>query len=248
MQINKFGFCKVSISPIRKENFDQSEMVSQLLFGEVFELIEIQNNWSRILTLFDNYEGWIDTKHLIFISEKELNKHLNGLSIQTEITKKLKTPWGNQIVTRGAFIPRLKKFSIGNYEFEYIQDFMENKFKLDTFAKSYLNSPYLWGGKSPFGIDCSGFTQQVFRLIDKNLPRDAFQQAENGQEIVFKEMQEGDLAFFCNSSQKINHVGIILKSNKIIHASGYVKIDVLRKDGIYSEDSKTHHLKFIKRI
>jgi hypothetical protein len=248
MKSKKFAFCKVSISPLRKENADVSEMVSQMLFGEVVEVLEVQNNWTKVLTYFDNYEAWTDTKHLIYLSEKELFRHLDGLSIETELIQELQTPWGKQIITRGAFVPASKEFNIGNHSFQFSVEKRSQNFDLLTFALSYLNSPYLWGGKSPFGIDCSGFTQQVFRLFDKNLPRDAYQQAEIGQEIPFAENQLGDLAFFHNSKGKITHVGIILDENQIIHASGCVKIDLLKSDGIYSDDSKTHELSFIRRF
>jgi hypothetical protein len=248
MQTQKFAFCRVSISPLRKENSDSSEMVSQLLFGEVFEVLEIQNNWTKIRCYFDNYEAWMDTKQFIFLSQKELNRHLQGLSIQTELISEIQTPWGSQIITRGAFVPPTKTFNIGNHPFEFAKELQNQNFTIETFAKSYLNAPYLWGGKSPFGIDCSGFTQQVFRLFDKNLPRDAYQQAEHGQEIEFDDAQVGDLAFFHNLSVKITHVGIVLNDKKIIHASGFVKIDTLKQDGIYSDDSKTHELSFIRRF
>jgi gamma-D-glutamyl-L-lysine dipeptidyl-peptidase len=246
--MKKFAFCKVSISPLRKENSDTSEMVSQLLFGEVLEVLEVKNNWTKVLTYFDNYEAWTDSKHLIYISEKELFRHLDGLSIQTEIIRELQTPWGKQIITRGAFVSNLKSFKVGNFSFEFKEDFSIENYDIESFSKSYLNTPYLWGGKSPFGIDCSGFSQQVFRLFNKNLPRDAYQQAEIGEEIPYSEKKVGDLAFFHNSSEKITHVGIVLEENKIIHASGYVKIDELKSDGIYSNGSKTHDLTFIKRV
>jgi gamma-D-glutamyl-L-lysine dipeptidyl-peptidase len=118
------------------------------------------------------------------------------------------------------------------------------------FALTYLNTPYLWGGKSPFGIDCSGFTQQVFRFKGINIPRDAYQQEELGILIEFDDVQEGDVAFFSNDKGKITHVGIILNDKQIIHASSWVRIDQLKYDGIYTSDTseKTHQLASIKRI
>jgi len=112
-----------------------------------------------------------------------------------------------------------------------------------------LNAPYLWGGKSFFGIDCSGFTQQVFRFLDKRLPRDAYQQAEEGMTVEFDETEVGDLAFFANASGKITHVGIILENMQIIHAHGAVRLDELTKEGIFSADKGgiTHYLTVIKR-
>jgi cell wall-associated NlpC family hydrolase len=117
-------------------------------------------------------------------------------------------------------------------------------------ALEFLNVPYLWGGKSVFGIDCSGFVQLVFRLYDLNLPRDAYQQAEIGELIDSKEARQGDLAYFTNEKGKIIHVGIVLDNETIIHASGRVRIDQLTKSGIYNSDycKETHKLHFIKRV
>ena len=124
------------------------------------------------------------------------------------------------------------------------------KSDLETYSKSLLNTPYLWGGRGPFGIDCSGFSQLIFRLCGIKLPRDAYQQAELGEIIKPTKSIKGDLAFFENNMGKINHVGIVLEKNKIIHSSGKVRIDELNDNGIYNSDSKsiTHSLAYIKRL
>ena len=126
-----------------------------------------------------------------------------------------------------------------------------NKEEAVEIALSLINTPYLWGGKSPFGIDCSGFSQLVYKMIGINLPRDARDQAKIGSTLSFiDESQAGDLAFFHNKEDKIIHVGIILKDNYIIHASGRVRIDRLDQTGIYNNElnTHTHKLRFIKKI
>lgn len=247
-----YAFCKVSISPLRKESSDASEMVSQLLFGEIVELQESQGNWTRIRTFCDNYEGWTDARHLLQLSTKEVNRWLDGIHILPELLHEVETPWGNQQLTRGAFMPQNpgREFNIGNYRFSFVNESQENTMDWKTFALGYLNTPYLWGGKSPFGIDCSGFSQVVCRFREKNIPRDAYQQCDLGVEVLFEDQEEGDLAFFSNDKGKITHVGLILSNQKIIHASSWVRIDELRSDGIYRSDNgeKTHHLFAIKRI
>ena len=115
----------------------------------------------------------------------------------------------------------------------------------------YLNSPYLWGGRSPFGIDCSGFTQMVFKLNGIKLPRDAYEQAEIGKTLNFiEETQKGDLAFFDNEEGKIIHTGIIIDKNKIIHSSGKVRIDNLDHYGIFNAETGkySHNLRLIKKV
>jgi cell wall-associated NlpC family hydrolase len=114
----------------------------------------------------------------------------------------------------------------------------------------FLNSPYLWGGKSVFGIDCSGFVQQVLKMFGIKLLRDAYLQAEQGQPVQsLQEAKLGDLAFFQNEKGKVTHVGIMLDEGKIIHASGQVRIDTLNKDGIVTEaGERTHSLHSVRRI
>lgn len=114
----------------------------------------------------------------------------------------------------------------------------------------YLNAPYQWGGKSPFGIDCSGFTQMVYRLAGYQLKRDASQQVMQGKTVALSDAQVGDLAFFTNEAGRITHVGLMLDNNRIMHASGKVRIDTLDEQGIIHHETKqyTHQLNIMKRI
>jgi gamma-D-glutamyl-L-lysine dipeptidyl-peptidase len=254
--VEKFAYCKVNIAPLRSGKSDASEMVSQLLFGELIVVTEQDEKWFLVRSMLDNYEGYCDPKHIIFLSEKEMKRWMDGLSVQYELIRFIQTPWGKQLISKGAFVPfgNQNSFTIGNDFFEYLENSIsEVKAELNSIreiAESYLNTPYLWGGKSPFGIDCSGFTQLVYRCVDINLPRDAYQQAELGEEIPFDERQENDLAFFSNEAGKIIHVGILIEPDRIIHASGCVRIDLFDKKGIYNESTEkySHNLTTIKRI
>lgn len=249
----KKAICLVNISPVRAANDDTAEIVTQLLFGEVFTAHEIKQSWCRITTFNDNYEGWIDVKHAHFLSEKEVKKWHDIAVPQLELTRELITPWGKQIISRGAYIPfdGRQQFNIGSadFELESTTPFVKPTYPYEL-ALEYLNTPYLWGGKSAFGIDCSGLTQMVYRFYDYNLPRDASQQVEIGREVEYNDVQENDLAFFENANGKITHVGIIGEDQTIIHAAGRVRVDVLTRAGIFNDELQilTHNLKVIKRL
>ena len=117
-------------------------------------------------------------------------------------------------------------------------------------AFKFLNSTYLWGGKSVFGIDCSGFTQSVYKFLNISLLRDAQQQATQGELIGFlQEARCGDLAFFDNEAGQIIHVGILLSAHEIIHAAGKVRIDKIDNEGIVHAQTgqRTQRLRIIRR-
>ncbi len=244
-----FAYCRVSISPVRGEMKDSAEQVTQLLFGELICVQDKNNNWIKIKTLLDGYEGWIDEKQIAYLTESEMQKWRNDQKICTKSIK-INTPVGKVLLPVGAFISATNpsKFNIGNDVFETNYKFA--KIKLLSLAKSYLNTPYLWGGKSNFGIDCSGFTQIVFRSLGIELPRDASKQVFLGEEIKHSNSKAGDVAFFTNDAGRVIHVGMLLSKDKIIHASGRVKIDKLDNQGIWSKEFNTysHTLFKIKRL
>ena len=244
----RHAFCLVSISPIRKEAKDSSEMVSQLLFGEPVNVIQIIGSWVEIETKLDHYKGFVDFKHLLAITENELNTWSSNFEYQKAAINTIKTPWGNQLISCGSLIGKDTFFTIGNYSFEIKSS--NNESSKNTVEDQFLNTPYLWGGKSIFGIDCSGLIQVLFRLKGINLPRDAYQQFELGQNIAFNDHQMNDLVFFKNQHDKIIHVGLVVGQNKILHASGMVRIDTFDEKGIFNADLNkyTHFFTMLKRL
>ncbi len=247
----KYGICNLSIVPLRREASDTSEMTSQVLYGEFFEILEIKPKWVLIKLSFDRYEGWLDRKQFIPISENQFNNlQTTQETYSSELVDFITTEQSELLpVCMGSTVSSsivLKDLFEGSFSFK-----KTNRDKLINTALLYRNSPYLWGGKTPFGIDCSGFTQMVYKLSGYALLRDASQQATQGAVLSFlEESLPGDLAFFDNEEGVITHVGIILNNNKIIHASGKVRIDKLDHTGIFNVDTKkhTHKLRVIKRM
>ena len=251
-----FGICNLAMIPLRFEPSDRSEIVSQILFGEHFEILEQVKQWTRIRMQFDDYEGWIDFKQLQLITEVDFNKLssepivLNGDLIEyitTESNSLIPIPLGSSLT----FLNH-KEIISSNFSFEFSIFFgIKSKSSLLETAFMYLNAPYLWGGKTPFGIDCSGFTQMVYKLNGYKLLRDASQQAAQGEPLSFiEESEPGDLAFFDNDEGNIIHVGIMMEDNYIIHASGKIRVDRLDHLGIFNAETNkhTHKLRVIKKI
>lgn len=251
-----FAICNLAIIPLRAEPSDRSEIVSQVLFGEHFEILETQNQWSKIKLQFDRYEGWVDSKQYQIISEKSfISLSKDAVILNSDLVEYVTNPSNVLLpIPLGSSLSFLNhsEINIENFEFEGMKiTGVKSKSDLITTAFMYLNAPYLWGGKTPFGIDCSGLTQMVYKLNGYNLLRNASQQSTQGDALSFiEESEAGDLAFFDNGEGKIIHVGIIMENNYIIHASGKVRIDRLDHLGIYNaeQNKHTHRLRVIKKI
>jgi len=255
------GIITLSLVPLRAKDNECSEMTSQLLFGETVEILESKERWLYVRNHSDNYCGWVDKKMISLLPENGEKNHndienfriLKPVSFCRNLTK------GNTFPLPGGSI--LRNYQNGNFTdgtYQYAihpsdagmpQPLTGNN--IVSLARQYLSSPYLWGGKSALGIDCSGLVQVVFSLCGIMLPRNASQQAEIGEEINSLALAHtGDLAFFANAENHIIHVGILMNAHQIIHASGWVKIEKIDEHGIISEQTGnySHKLHSIKRM
>ncbi len=267
----EFGISLQSILPIRLEPTHKSEMVSQILFGELFRIQQKHLNWLRIQLSYDNYEGWIELKQVTIFDESEFIRLFNAETPSSlDLVQLLSNDSRKTIlpIVLGSSLPGLvdQHFRIKDqfFSFEGLtsdmrppeavmtkQERLNTKHRLIDTAMLYLNAPYLWGGRSPFGIDCSGLAQLVYKINKVKLLRDASQQATLGESLNFvSEAEPGDLAFFDDEEGNIVHVGLMMDKSRIIHASGIVRIDSIDHEGIYSEEEKkyTHKLRVIRRI
>ncbi|WP_126249123.1 C40 family peptidase [Chitinophaga rhizosphaerae] len=245
----------VPVMPLRAEPSHRAEMISQAVFGECLETETVtQDGWVKVRMQYEGYEGWVTLSHLETIPQglyEALPTHvvrhwqavlqLNGKPVHVPYGSLLKlgaTGWGSVTVTPGEGIVPFKPAPAPREAWEPI-------------AMEFLNTGYLWGGKTVFGTDCSGFTQTVYKILGIPLLRDAYQQAAQGETVSFlQEVKPGDLAFFDNPEGRITHVGIMLDEQRIIHASGKVRIDPVDNQGIVNADTgeRTHKLRLIKRL
>lgn len=250
------GVCCVPVIPVRSEAAHKSEMTSQLLFGEAVEVVDKSaDNWLSIRCLYDNYEGWVSQSHITEIPAAVANEKWHLASDwSNEITfneQPMYIPFGSEL--RGL---RNGHAEWGKYSWSFKGNHIDpaitkkNEKTIIRLTQRFLNTPYLWGGRSVFGIDCSGFAQVIYKSLGIALLRDAYQQATQGDGIGFlQEVKCGDLAFFDNDEGRITHVGILLNDREIIHSSGKVRIDRIDSQGIINTDTqeRTHKLRLIKR-
>ncbi len=247
-----YGLCLLSVVALRQEPKEVSEQISQLIFGDTFTILQENDEWAFIKLSFDNYEGWISRKQYINISSEEhfvLTKskplytsfpftRIKIENIKTTKTHIINAPIGSRLLS--------KSYRVNSYRIEILQDnlippFRFSKQNLEELTNLFDRVPYLWGGKSIFGIDCSGFSQTIFKFFGVNLLRDASLQITQGEKIEnLSQAKAGDLAFFCSDAGKITHVGILLSNSKIVHASGFVRTDRIDEKGIIREEDKTY--------
>lgn len=256
-----FGYSNLSVIPVRAEASDRSEMVNQLLFGETFAIIDSFKSWKVISGTLDNYQGFIDEKQFLPLDGAEYTR-LNSLPAifpKGLVSKVFDEDTGSaRVIFAGSNLAGIEdgKFVIGGRKYRFDGETFAppkiiNKEMLIDTAKLYLNSPYLWGGRSPSGIDCSGLVQVVYKIHGIPLNRDASYQAQQGVTLnLFSEAGKGDLVFFDNEDGIITHVGLIADEGKIIHSSGQVRLDRIDHHGIYNDSLQkyTHKLRLVKRV
>jgi cell wall-associated NlpC family hydrolase len=252
-----YAVCRVPVAPLRAEPAHKSEMISQVLLAEAALILEESKDFIKLQCLYDGYEGWCQRSQLAVIDSWNTNSQpqvltsdwINSISIND---KPAHVPVGVPVpdAENAQQLSSVLRIDYGKALTWNTADVQPDGDAIRERAMQALNTPYLWGGRSVFGIDCSGFTQLVFRFFNLPLLRDAYLQATQGEVVGFlQEARCGDLAFFDNAEGRITHVGILLNDQEIIHSSGNVRIDKIDSAGIVNADTgvRTHQLRIIKR-
>ncbi len=236
----RYGICKLSVVPMRKEASHTSELVSELLFNDIYSIIDENEEWLKIQCMYDSYEGWIRKLQHEEITDDEYHDYIS----KEKYIVNMPTIYHDDMI-----------LTFGSKVFEHIDGVipLSKTYNSETITESafkMLNVPYRWGGKSVMGIDCSAFVQLCAKVAGYKLPRDASQQYDFGESVDLSEAQSGDIAFFENQDHRIIHVGILLSRNMIIHASGKVRIDAIDETGIFNMElnTYTHYLCKVKRL
>lgn len=252
----EFGIVSVPAAPVRKKPAHSREMINQLLFGELVEILAVKSLWAKVRSLHDLYEGWVTRSMLLSVDEKAAGAKNEFTSANA--FDKLSLAGSSLLISAGSSLPAFDsgKGKLGPAEYEFtgkvikIEDQVPSSSLVSELSAVWLNAPYLWGGRTVLGTDCSGFVQVIYKMMGIFLPRDASQQAMEGRRVQkFRDRLPGDLAFF-KSNGSITHVGIVLADEKIIHSSGKVRIDQLGKKGIIDAETgkRMQKLECIRRF
>jgi len=255
-----YGICPLSVIPIRSSSSHKSEMISQLLFGELLEILDRKGKqWAKIRCAYDNFVGWVDASQIKSITPSEFESFKSDFAFSLELVQPVMGPDHFVPITMGSRLPTFDgmHFKLGETPYTFSgqaiapTDISPNPDFILKIAKRYLNTPFLWGGRSPFGVDSAGLVQLVYSMAGITLPREASLQIEEGETVDFVEQAApGDLAFFENKAGRIAHVGIIMPDRRIIHSYGGVRIDLVDHYGIYHQQDRryTHKLRLAKRV
>lgn len=255
-----YVICPVSIVPIRNSSSNKSEMISQLLFGELAEVLETKGRqWAKVRCAWDNFVGWVAANQIKAITPSEFERFQHDYAYSLELFHTLLADNHCVPVVMGAQLPGFDgmrfKLDEGYFTFSGQAVFPGNIEPSPEFVikivRKYLYAPFLWGGRSPMGIDAPGLIQMAFKLAGIPMPREAEQQVYLGKTVDFVEQSHpGDIAFFENKSGRIAHCGVILPNNEVIHAYGSVRIDSIDHFGIYNREQSryTHRLRVVKRM
>lgn len=252
--------CVLSCIPLRVRPDERSSVVSQMLFGECFEILKYKNKkWIKILCEWDGCIGWIDAQQVIRITEKQFDKYTTEYSVALELNQPTFSDLRGVNVLLGSSLPGYDGISLRCADEKYTysglainsQEQVWKRDFVEKIAKKYLHTPYCLRGRSPFGIDSAGYIQMLAKIFNVRLPRMIADQVQIGDPVDFVEQARlGDVAFFENKLGEIHHAGLILNDGLIIHAHASVRIDKFDHQGIYNKALKkyTHHLRLIKRI
>jgi len=240
------GTCLISYVPLRSEPRSGAEMVSSILFGESYSIIDTNEDWIKIKMDVDGYEGWMSIG-----SYAEFRDYQN---VSDALILEASSAFQKLLIPCGAQLPNEDTFEIDGAQYTIIKKLKTShhlplKLRLLKTVQNFLNTPYLWGGRSFMGIDCSGLMQVTFKANGINISRDTSQQINEGAAVEFGQHQACDLVFFSKPGKtNVSHVGMVIDEKTVIHSSSKVQLSELTKEGLIMHGELAYSTICIKRI
>jgi gamma-D-glutamyl-L-lysine dipeptidyl-peptidase len=250
---------KISLAAVRSQPNHRSEMVGQMLFGELGEILKKQDNWLNIRQLWDDSMGWIDVRQTENITPSEVDFFEKNNAHSLSLTEPVLADDHFVPILIGSSLPAFDgiRFKIGERAFTFSgQTIFNHSIEptgefLARIAKKYLFAPHLSGGRSPFGMDVAFFAQLIYKMVGIKIAATTDEQVKQGRVVHFmEETQAGDLAFFDDARGRIDHVGLIISDTHLLHVDGFVRADRVDHFGIFNENlgKYTHQMRVVKRF
>ncbi len=255
-----YAICPLGVVPVRAGAHHRSELLSQLLFGELVEIVDRKGaQWYKVRCTWDEVSGWVPAEQLQALTPTEYDRYRQHYAICLDLLQPVMSGGRQILVPIGSRLPAFDglRFELAGEWWTYSgqavfpEDLPPRASLLARIARRYLSAPFLQGGRSPLGIDSGALIQLAFGALGIALPRLPAAQVMEGEEVnFFDEYRPGDIAFFENHKGQLVHAGILLPEGQVLHCHERVRIDKVDHFGIFDPLRKKYlwQLRVMRRV